>query len=71
MNDADFEMLAKASLTQLIAGGIKPCTLPTHTWLRMRALELAMEFASSGKPNVKLTVVQDANNFYNFLKGEI
>jgi hypothetical protein len=38
--------------------------------LRKIALHLAVQFANGGKSSPMLSVVQDAKNFYNFLKGE-
>jgi hypothetical protein len=75
MNDADFEMLARDGLTSMIARGVKPYTLPDETWLRVRALELAVECGAKSASSVATNMMYQtytnvAQKFYEFLKGE-
>jgi len=66
MNDADFEMLARTAAAGLIERGVKPYTLPDETWLRVRALELAVGYTQHSDDDA----VPVAQRFYEFLKGE-
>jgi hypothetical protein len=71
MNDADFEMLARTAAAGLIERGVKPYTLPDETWLRVRALELAVGYIQhSDDDAVGVYAVAFAQKFYEFLKGE-
>jgi hypothetical protein len=63
MNDADIKSLEGTWV-------MRPEFLHDQK-LRMRAMELAVQFACSGHFNRMSTVVGDANTFYNFLKGEV
>lgn len=69
MNDADFEALARTAAAGLIERGVKPYTLETDMWLRMRALELAVDWSREPRPAPTSTLEQ-AKKFYDFLKGE-
>ena len=70
MNDADFEMLARDGLTALIAGGVKPYTLPTDVWLRMRAMELSVQATQSFRTDGAEGEVHRAQKYFEFMKGE-
>jgi hypothetical protein len=67
MNDSDFELLARRAAASVMEHGWKPQTLPTETWLRMRALELAIETVRESTIEY---VVYVADAYLKFLKGE-
>lgn len=73
MNDADFEMLAKDALGDLIRHGVKPYTLPTDCWLRLRALELAVQMSATGvsdQHGKPMGTIASAKEFFQFIKGD-
>jgi hypothetical protein len=70
MNDADFEMLARDAAARVIEHGWKPQTLETDTWLRMRALELAIQTATLPKVIIEGDLANVARAYFKFLKGD-
>jgi hypothetical protein len=73
VNDADFELLARDAAARVIEHGWKPQTLETDTWLRMRALELAVDAARLAAPlgtADAVVFIQHAGLIFKFLKGD-